>query len=280
MKDKLTKFWLGGLLIILFTPSFSQIQVCPNNINFGSADLTSWSAYTGLLDTVNSRQNYPAPNTGISTISEYKISNPGIHVITSSTTDLFGGFNTIPNINGYQYTNSVKLGSSANSHDYNLTNSSISNPGGFVRGISYTINVPAGSGPYTMTYAYALVLENGNHKTDSQPQFKAVIIPNNTGVSDSCASKKYSLPTNVDNTTGLSILDTAVAIKQGFTNSKVSFLSYAGTNSNGTYLYDVWTKEWTEVTFDLSPYRGSQVTLTFETDNCVPGIHFAYAYVA
>jgi len=34
------------------------------------------------------------------------------------------------------------------------------------------------------------------------------------------------------------------------------------------------------VTFDLSPYRGTQVTLTFETDNCVPGGHFAYSYLA
>jgi gliding motility-associated-like protein len=45
-------------------------------------------------------------------------------------------------------------------------------------------------------------------------------------------------------------------------------------------LYDVWTKGWTEVTFDLSAYRGKQVTLTFEADNCSPGGHFAYAYVA
>jgi hypothetical protein len=34
------------------------------------------------------------------------------------------------------------------------------------------------------------------------------------------------------------------------------------------------------VTFDLSPYRGQQVVLNFETDNCVPGGHFAYSYVA
>jgi hypothetical protein len=46
------------------------------------------------------------------------------------------------------------------------------------------------------------------------------------------------------------------------------------------FLQDVWTKGWTEVTFDLSPYRGQQVSLTFEADNCVPGGHFAYAYVA
>jgi gliding motility-associated-like protein len=285
MKDKLTKFWLGGLLIILFTPSFSQIQVCPNNINFSYSDITNWSAYTGLLDplgSLGSRQIYPAPNTGISTISEYTISDPGINVITSSTTDLFGGFTTIPIINGYQYTNSVKLGSSANSHNLN----SPGNPGGFVRGISYTINVPVGSTsvPYTMTYAYALVLENGTHQSDRQPQFKAVIIPD-TGVPDSCASKKYSLPTNgvVDTNGTGATLDTATAIKQGFTNSNVAFFSYAGTSPaypNGAYIYDIWTKGWSEVTFDLSPYRGQQVTLTFETDNCVPGVHFAYAYVA
>src|SRR5439155_21391242 len=46
------------------------------------------------------------------------------------------------------------------------------------------------------------------------------------------------------------------------------------------YLQDVWTKGWTEVTFDLAPYRGQVVTLTFEADNCTPGAHFAYAYVA
>ena len=49
---------------------------------------------------------------------------------------------------------------------------------------------------------------------------------------------------------------------------------------DGTLLQDIWTKPWTEVTFDLSPYRGQQVTLTFEASNCTPGAHFAYAYIA
>jgi gliding motility-associated-like protein len=76
-------------------------------------------------------------------------------------------------------------------------------------------------------------------------------------------------------------LDTAAALANGFSNSPVLFLSHAGTGgSNGIWLQDVWTKGWTEVTFDLSPYRGQQVSLTFESDNCTPGAHFAYAYVA
>jgi hypothetical protein len=34
------------------------------------------------------------------------------------------------------------------------------------------------------------------------------------------------------------------------------------------------------VTFDLSPFRGKTVKLTFEADNCIPGGHFAYTYIA
>lgn len=282
MKDKFIKCWLSGVLIILFIPSFSQIQVCPENINFSNSSITNWSAYTGILDAAGSRQNYQAPNTGVSNIPEYTISNTGIQVFTSQSTDQYGSFNTIPTINGYSYSNSVKLGSSANSHDYNIGRTPVvPNPGGFVRGISYIINVPAGSTsvPYTMTYAYALVLENGKHASSQQPLFKAILKKSNGEIIE-CASPEYYLPTNGTQGSSDAPLDTAEALKQGFTNSSVPFLSYSGTNNNGTYLYDVWTKGWTEVTFDLSSSRGQQVTLTFETDNCYAGAHFAYAYIA
>ncbi len=76
-------------------------------------------------------------------------------------------------------------------------------------------------------------------------------------------------------------LDSAQAKKNGF---KVSDTRTPNVNPNpgggGNNPQDVWTKNWTEVTFDLSPYRGQNVSLTFEADNCVPGGHFAYAYIA
>jgi gliding motility-associated-like protein len=259
-----------------------QLQACPANINFASGDLSFWSARTGLVSGAN--KNYPAPNSGVSTIPEYTISTTGIKVITSSSADLYGGFPTIPTINGYAYNYSVQLGSTSTS--YNL-NSSLPNPGGFTRSITYLINVPAGPAttPYTMTYAYAMVLENGTHNSNEQPMFKATLSVNNNIIT--CASPHYYLPTFNDATGGGgggstgATLDTATALANGFTNSPVLFLSHAGTQgNNGTLLRDVWTKGWTEVTFDLSPYRGQQVTLTFETDNCAPGAHFAYAYVA
>lgn len=267
-------------------PAVAQLQNCPANINFNAGALNNWIARSGLLG--GSSQSYPAPNTGVSTIPEYSISATGIQVISTQGTDPFGSFQLIPTINGYAYSHSVKIGSTATSWDYRQGNGSASNnPGGFFRSLTYIINVPAGSAaiPYTMTYAYAMVLENGTHNSNQQPLFKATLATEDSVIT--CASPSYYLPTlnnagggGGGGSTGAT-LDTVTALANGFSLSPVPFLSHTGTNNiSGTLLYDVWTKGWTEVTFDLSAYRGRQVMLTFESDNCAPGGHFAYAYVA
>lgn len=261
----------------MFSRLSAQLQSCPDNINFAAGDLSSWTAKTGLVN--GASINYPGPNNGVSVIPEFAISAIGIRVITSSSSDRFGNFPTIPVINGHAYNYSIQLGSTATSWDLRAG----SNPGGFTRSVTYTINVPPGSVsvPYTMTYAYAMVLENGTHNSNEQPLFKATLSTANGVIA--CASPEYYLPTN-NNAGGGAIgatLDTAAAIANGFSLSPIPFLSHAGNdNAAGTLVQDVWTKSWTEVTFDLSPYRGQQVTLTFETKNCAPGAHFAYAYVA
>lgn len=266
-------------------PGLAQSQACPVNINFATGDLSNWGASTGLMRGVS--KDYPFPNVGTFAIPEYNISTTGIEVNTVVSTDAFGFFPTIPTINGYAYGYSIKLGSTATSYDLGQG----SNPGGFTRSVSYTIQVPAGpvSEPYTMTYAYALVLENGTHNSNEQPLFQATLNTPDSVIT--CASPQYYLPTfnnagqggGGGSSTGAT-LDSATALAQGFVNSPVPFLSHAGQGGpgggGGQYLYDVWTKDWTEVTFDLSPYRGKQVTLTFDAHNCNPGAHFAYAYVA
>jgi gliding motility-associated-like protein len=279
-----------GLLAVLccffsVAPVFGQQQNCPTNINFATGDISYWAARTGLVN--GGSQAYPLPNNGLRTIPEYTISSTGVEVISTQGSDPFGSFPLIPTINGYAYGYAVKMGSTATSWDLRSANGNTNtNPGGFTRAITYTIDVPAGSPsvPFTMTYAYAMVLENGTHNSNQQPLFKATLATEDSVIT--CASPQYYLPTfnnaggGGTGSTGAT-LDTAAARANGFSLSPVPFLSHTGNNNTaGTLLYDVWTKGWTEVTFDLSAYRGRQVMLTFEADNCTPGGHFAYAYVA
>jgi gliding motility-associated-like protein len=280
------KNFLPVLLLLIFQVAAAQDQVCPLNSNWSFGNLTHWEAYTGNNSTGNpaqivlyydSSQGSPSGTIGVSNIQEYQLpSVNGIQVITSNSTDPYGNFQTIPKINGYNYVQTIKLGSTSITR-----NSDGSSGGGYVRGVSYQINVPPGptTEPYTMTYAYAMVLENGTHNSNEQPLFKATLKSADSIIS--CASPQYFLPTYGSQRNIGAVLDTAAAKASGFFPSR---LPSPNPNPNGganaTHLFDVWCKSWTEVTFDLSPYRGQQVTLTFETDNCVPGGHFAYSYIA
>jgi gliding motility-associated-like protein len=277
--------WLVVLATIPALHSVEQSQTCPVNIDFSNGYLVHWLAYTGNNKDGNGpdaiKEHYN-PTSGMTSFPEYNLpSVSGIRVITYQDTDPFGNFPMIPTINGYTYHYSVLLGSTsvaerqASDPTSGQPNPASGSKGGYIRGISYVINVPSGASslPYTMTYAYAMVLENGTHPSDNQPMARA-ILSTPAGVID-CASPAYFLPTNGGE------LDTATAKANGFFPSPVPTPNESRSpQSSGEHLQDVWTKGWTEVTFDLSPYRGQQVTLTFEADNCVPGGHFAYAYFA
>jgi gliding motility-associated-like protein len=267
------KKWIPYLSFLAAVLSSESVMgQCPVNINFGDKTLNNWFAYTGSFQqnsnrVVSNKLDYPASaaypqgTIGAVSITENGSSIPGIQVNTSGGTDAFGGFSIIPNINGYQYDYSILLGS---------TNVSSNPNGGFVRGIGYVIDVPAGTGPYTMTYAYAMVLENGSHASSQQPLASATLMTNDSIIT--CASPQYFLPTNSG------ALDVATATRNGF---KLSNVPTPNSNlQNNQSPYRVWTKNWTEVTFDLEPYRGQKVTLTFTAENCVPRGHFAYAYIA
>jgi hypothetical protein len=290
------KYRMAVLMLLICFRSFSQLQTCPVNINFATGDLTHWLAYTGnnangngpsaIKKTYDSTLTSPNGTIGSSVFSEYGLpSRLGIQVITTRSNDEFGGFPTIPTINGYNYTYSILLGSTAISRN---GGSNGAGAGGYIRGVSYGIHVPPGPAtePYTMTYAYAMVLENGTHQSSQQP-YISVTLKGPNGVI-TCASPNYLLPTfgsgSLEGPNKGLTLDSATAKKNGFKVSSIRSPNEnpAGPNGNigGDYLQDVWTKGWTEVTYDLSPYRGQDVSLTFEADNCVPGGHFAYGYIA
>ncbi len=283
---------LSAVFLIVWLGSFSQTQTCPANINFATGDLTHWYAYTGnnelgngpsaILQRYDSNNSYPTGTIGTRSIQEYDLNSVvGIRVITSSSRDPFGNFPTIPTINGYAYNYSILLGSTAITRG-NPNNGS--GGGGYVRGVSYRIKVPPGPAtePYTMTYAYAMVLENGTHVSAQQPLISATL-KTPAGII-ACASPSYYLPTlnNVTEGGRGATLDSAAAKRNGFSVSQTRSPNDdpAPNGSSAGNLQDVWVKGWTEVTFDLSPYRGQQVSLTFEADNCIPGGHFAYGYIA
>lgn len=282
------------LALLPALPSAEQAQSCPLNSNFSDGTLLHWQAYTGnnsggngpaaIKLVYDSSQQVPLGTIGATALPEYDLPRVnGIRVITTQGTDLFGGFPMIPTINGYAYHYTILLGSTSVTDHGSINpvtgqpDSSSGGPasGGYVRGVSYLINVPSGppGTPYTMTYAYAMVLENGTHASDEQPMARA-IVSTPAGVIQ-CASPAYFLPTFGGE------LDSVTARANGFTPSLMGTPNATFTpQGQEQHLQDVWTKGWTEVTFDLTPFRGQQVSLTFEADNCVPGGHFAYAYFA
>jgi len=277
--------WLVVLTALPALPSMEQSQSCPVNIDFSNSSLVHWEAYTGNNKDGNGPdaiKMYYNPTSGMTSFPEYNLpSVSGISLITHQGADPFGGFPMVPTINGYTYHYSVLLGSTsvaerqASDPSGGQSNPASGSKGGYIRGISYLIKVPTGPPnlPYTITYAYAMVLENGTHPSELQPMARA-IVSTPAGVIN-CASPAYFLPTDGGG------LDSAAAEANGFTLSPVPTPNESrNPQSMGVHLQDVWTKGWTEVTFDLSPYRGKEVTLTFEADNCVPGGHFAYAYFA
>jgi gliding motility-associated-like protein len=281
------KNFLPAIALLIFHVAEAQNQACPLNNDWSFGNLTHWQAYTGNnlngnpASTVlyyDSSQGAPNGTLGVRSIQEYQLpSVNGIQVITANSTDPYGAFPTIPKVNSYQYRQTIKLGSTSITHS-----SDGSSAGGYVRGVSYLINVPPGptTEPYTMTYAYAMVLENGTHNSNEQPLFKATLKVGDSVIT--CASPSYFLPTYGSRQNIGAVLDSAAAKAAGFYPSKLASPNPNpnGGGPNAPHLYDVWAKRWTEVTFDLGPYRGRQVSLTFETDNCVPGGHFAYSYIA
>lgn len=277
------KYLVTIILCFEVLSAWGQNQACPININFSESNLNHWFSYTGQFQRNSSRDkgtqtfydsisNFPNGTLGANIIPEFGLSNNGIEVQTANFKDPFGDFETIPTINGYYYGYSVRVGSSTiNSNQTRNTNN-----GGLFRGLGYTINVPPGAStePYVVTYAYAMVLESASHVSDQVPMFTATLTTS-TGTID-CANAMYYLPTN--GTGNSFVLDVAAAKQKGFALSSTPSPNVNG-NNNDPQLR-VWTKGWTEVIFDLAKYRGQQVTLSFEADNCVPSGHFAYAYVA
>jgi gliding motility-associated-like protein len=115
--------------------------------------------------------------------------------------------------------------------------------------ISYTFTIPVGQNDYSLTYYYAVVFQDPGHLAYQQPRFTARVYDVNTNDVVGCSSYEYI----------------ASSTLPGFTISSVN--------------PQVWYKDWTPATIDLSGSAGKTLRLEFTTADCTLGGHFGYAYV-
>ncbi len=237
--------------------SLDIVAQCPNNFSFNTRNLSYWTSYLQLYNgSTKANTNVSTFNVAPASIVSYdKIleqTSPSQYAVkvlsyigaSTPNDSIKNTLSTVPNINGYQYNNSVKIGNIITKQK--------------VRKMVYYINVPAGVTHYNITYAYALMLEDPGHAWDQQPRFAATVrdptlAPGKDTIK--CASVFYAMPSAA-----------ADKVAQGFISA----------NSSNTIYY----KDWTEVAFDLGGYAGKTIVMEFESDDCSLGGHFGYAYFA
>lgn len=210
---------------LLINQANAQEGVCPPNLDFEMGNFTGWQCYRGTVEATPDGEN----------ILHLNPTTPeGVHTIINSATisrDEFGGFPVgCPNGSGF----GVKLGNTSAGHE--------------AEAISYTFTVPA-SGQFSITYNYAVVLNNPNHLENEQPRFRARVIDMSSGKEIDCVSFDF----------------VASSTLPGFKVSPVD--------------PEVIYKDWTPVTLDLGSYSGKDIRLEFITSDCTHNIHFGYAYV-
>ncbi|MCZ4243752.1 gliding motility-associated C-terminal domain-containing protein [Pedobacter sp. HCMS5-2] len=201
-------------------------QACPENIGFENGNFQNWKLYTGTTSNTDNK-NFVYSNEVAAPII-------GRHTIISNktATDPYGHFPLIPSGGGNF---SVKLGDDG--------------AGSQSEGISFLINVPSDRPDFTLTYQYAVVLEDPAHKPAEQPRFIARVKDVEKNEYIPCASFEYI----------------ATSSLPGFKRSDMSNL--------------VIYKEWTPVTINLSGYQGKKLIVEFISADCTLSGHFGYAYV-
>lgn len=226
-------------LALMFLLVFALIQVrgqaitaCPENIGFESGTFANWECFKGLLPQTGEKSALPSDQNKISVSPTKPI--PGLHTLIKNTgqKDPYGNF-PLKSPNGSS--NIVRLGN-------DLT-------GRGVDRISYTIKVPAGVEFYSITFNYAVVFQNPDHKHEEQPRFTARVFDVATETSTDCGSFEF--------------------VASG------GLPGFLASTKDRTVLY----KPWAPVLVNLSSYLGKTIRLEFTVSDCSRGGHFGYAYV-
>jgi gliding motility-associated-like protein len=135
----------------------------------------------------------------------------------------------------------------------------------------YTMNVSAANAQFT--YAYAVVLYDGGHLVGEQPFFKVTMKDQAGNLIAGCG--QYQIDATLVST------DTSFFRASQYDSFSSTWTDgyTTGTTPNINWYYDVYYKKWTSVGVDLTGYIGQNVTIEFQTADCIYGGHWGYAYI-
>lgn len=238
----------------------NAIADCPVNIGFEFGDFSFWQTNIGTVETMivlnDTINNIDLPiNTWLSgTNTPSPPQRQQLMDRNLGRFDYYGQFPVNPpNGRGGRY--AVKLGSDEDAVGSNR-------PDKKTEAVRYIINVPTPANDFSITFSYAVVLENpdgsngGNpHAKYEQPRFKALLYNATTGVAAPCASFDFIADSNLPE----------------FFQSTHSYEHSRDAS--------VQCKSWTDVFVNLDSYAGQTMYLEFTTADCTKGGHFGYAYV-
>lgn len=212
------------LIISIFVfciPAKSSFAQCPFNIDFETGTFSGWTGWTG-----NATNSGPLIYPTGTTLEQHLI------MAASGSTDPFGHFPLQPP-NGSHYF--LKLGNEDN--------------GAFAEGISYDFTIPATANEFSISYYYAIVLQNPSHQPEQQPQMAISVQNLSTGNMESCSSFTF----------------VADGTLPGF---------YPSGPGSSTLC-----RSWTRNIINLDGHAGQTYRILFKTMDCTLGGHFGYAYI-
>jgi len=195
------------------------------NIGFEDGTFNNWQLYSGSID---ANGNIAVNATGPS--SYFNIYGKE----SAQILDQYGKFPVLcPNGSNY----SVKISDASS--------------GKKAERISYTFQAPA-TGPYSIIFNYAVVLDNPNHTRIQQPQFTAFVYDVTDGTYIDCPKFDFVAGSTI-----------------GFQTSTV----------NGKAGESISYRPWSTATIDLRGYLGKTIRIEFTVNDCTLGGHFGYAYL-
>ncbi|WP_462264793.1 gliding motility-associated C-terminal domain-containing protein [Mucilaginibacter sp.] len=227
-----------SLMLILLADTLYIKAQCLPNVGFEDGKFTNWECKAGTINLTTKQ--------ALLTVTE---PIPGRHSMLTNTSpqqiDELGGFPVnCPNGSGH----SIKLGNAIG--------------GSEAESVTYTYNVPANTADFTLTYYYAIVLQNNSqHNEAEQAKFQAQIYNVTDNRYEACGTFQFS----------------ALAGNNGFIQGSTTV---NGNNNSGTNT--IYYKPWTPITVNLKNYQGKTIRLEFITRDCAPeqiGNHYAYAYI-